>query len=57
MAELAEYIAAADPKPRLGAGYRLPLIYAGNVDAPRDRPADVGKQDGSLNCREPQANT
>ena len=33
VAELAEYIAAADPKPRLGAGYRLPLIYAGNVDA------------------------
>ncbi len=31
--ELAEYIAAADPKPRLGLGYRLPLIYAGNVNA------------------------
>ena len=31
--ELAELIAAADPKPRLGLGYRLPVIYAGNVDA------------------------
>lgn len=31
--ELAQIISAADPKPRLGAGYKLPLIYAGNVDA------------------------
>jgi uncharacterized protein (TIGR01319 family) len=31
--ELAELISAADPKPRLGTGYRLPVIYAGNVDA------------------------
>ncbi len=31
--ELAQYIAAADPKPRLGIGYRLPILYAGNVDA------------------------
>ena len=31
--ELAEYIAAANPKPRLGLGYSLPLIYAGNVKA------------------------
>jgi len=34
--ELAEYIAAADPRPRLGIGYQLPIIYAGNKDA-RDR--------------------
>jgi len=27
---IAELIRAANPKPRLGAGYRLPLIYAGN---------------------------
>ncbi len=33
VAELAELIAAADPKARLGAGYELPVIYAGNVDA------------------------
>jgi len=31
--ELAELISAADPKPRLGHGYNLPVIYAGNVDA------------------------
>ena len=31
--EVAEYIAAADPKPRLGIGYKLPVIYAGNQDA------------------------
>jgi len=30
---LAEIIAAADPKPRLGANYQLPVIYAGNKDA------------------------
>jgi len=29
---LAEIIAAADPKPRLGADYQLPVIYAGNKD-------------------------
>ncbi|MEW6297632.1 MAG: glutamate mutase L [Thermodesulfobacteriota bacterium] len=33
VAEIAEYIAAADPKPRLGIGYRLPVIYAGNREA------------------------
>jgi uncharacterized protein (TIGR01319 family) len=31
--ELAEFILAADPKPRLGIGYRLPVIYAGNREA------------------------
>ena len=31
--ELAEIIAAADPKPRLGSEYKLPVIYAGNKDA------------------------
>lgn len=31
--EIAELISAADPKPRLGTGYRLPIIYAGNKDA------------------------
>lgn len=30
IAELAEIISAADPRPRLGIGYKLPLIYAGN---------------------------
>ena len=30
--EMAEYIAAAEPRPRLGMSYKLPLIYAGNKD-------------------------
>jgi len=30
---LAECIAAADPKPRFGIGYKLPVIYAGNISA------------------------
>jgi len=38
--EMAEYIAAADPRPRLGMSYRLPLIYAGNKDA-RDRVKEI----------------
>jgi uncharacterized protein (TIGR01319 family) len=33
VAEMAELLAAADPKARLGAGYELPVIYAGNKDA------------------------
>ena len=31
--ELAEFIAAADPKPRFGTGFQLPVIFAGNRDA------------------------
>lgn len=31
--ELAEQIAAAQPRPRLGRGFRLPVIYAGNREA------------------------
>ena len=31
--ELAEYIAAANPKPRLGHSFQLPVIYAGNREA------------------------
>jgi len=30
--ELAELIKAAEPKPRLGVSYKLPIVYAGNVD-------------------------
>ncbi|MCU0610773.1 MAG: glutamate mutase L [Candidatus Eisenbacteria bacterium] len=33
VAELAEIISAADPKPRLGHGFKLPVIYAGNKNA------------------------
>ena len=31
--ELAEYISAANPKPRLGMSFQLPVIYAGNKEA------------------------
>jgi uncharacterized protein (TIGR01319 family) len=31
--ELAEIIAAADPKARLGSAYQMPVIYAGNKEA------------------------
>ncbi len=34
--ELAELIRAADPKPRFGVTYKLPVIYAGNKDARED---------------------
>jgi len=33
VAELAELVAAADPKPRLGAGFQLPVVFAGNKEA------------------------
>lgn len=31
--QMAEVVAAADPRPRLGLSYKLPVIYAGNKDA------------------------
>ncbi len=31
--EIAELISAADPRPRLGSSYKLPVIYAGNKNA------------------------
>jgi len=31
--EMAEQIAAADPRPRLGISYQLPIIFSGNVEA------------------------
>ena len=33
VAEMAEILLAADPKARLGAGYQLPVVYAGNRNA------------------------
>ncbi|MDQ7793513.1 MAG: glutamate mutase L [bacterium] len=33
VAQVAELIAAARPRPRLGSSFRLPVIYAGNVKA------------------------
>jgi uncharacterized protein (TIGR01319 family) len=40
VAELAELIAAAEPKPRLGIGFKLPIIFAGNKNA-RDHVAKI----------------
>ena len=40
LAELAATLLAADTKPRFGIGYKLPVIYAGNVDA-RDAVKEV----------------
>ncbi|MFH1700975.1 MAG: glutamate mutase L [Candidatus Zixiibacteriota bacterium] len=48
VAEIAELIAAADPKPRLGSGYKLPVIFAGNIEARKavketlDKKVDLG---------------
>ena len=33
LTEMAEMLRSADPKPRLGLGLKLPVIYAGNVEA------------------------
>ena len=33
LVEIAEMLRSADPKPRLGIGLKLPVIYAGNVEA------------------------
>jgi uncharacterized protein (TIGR01319 family) len=38
--ELAEFIRAADPRPRFGSDFKLPVIYAGNKDA-RDQVAGI----------------
>lgn len=42
--ELAEIIKAADPKPRFGVGYKLPVIYAGNKDAREIVGKELGEQ-------------
>jgi uncharacterized protein (TIGR01319 family) len=42
--ELAQLIAAADPKARLGAGYELPVIYAGNRDARPEIEEELGRK-------------
>lgn len=51
IAELAEVIGAADPKPRLGMTYQLPVIYAGNKDA-RDVVKDILAEKTSLDITE-----
>ncbi len=42
--ELAEIIKAADPKPRFGVGYKLPVIYAGNKDAAGEVAKELGEK-------------
>lgn len=42
--ELAEFIAAADPRPRLGHTYTLPVIYAGNTAAQENIRNVLGKK-------------
>lgn len=42
--EIAEYMAAADPRPRLGIGYQLPVVYAGNKDARPQVQAILGEK-------------
>lgn len=42
--EIAEYMAAADPRPRLGIGYQLPVIYAGNKEARPQVQAILGEK-------------
>ncbi len=41
--ELAEILAAANPQPRLGQDYKLPVIYAGNKKATLDIKKTLGK--------------
>ncbi len=45
--ELAEFIGAANPRPRLGMTFKLPVIYAGNKDA-RDSVNNVLKDKTAL---------
>lgn len=49
--ELAEYIAAANPKPRLGMTFRLPVIYAGNKYA-REKVKEILNGKTSLHITE-----
>lgn len=54
VADLAELIAAASPKARLGIGYELPVLYAGNTkarDLVKDRLSDKVALDITDNLR------
>jgi uncharacterized protein (TIGR01319 family) len=42
--EIAELVAAAEPKARLGVGYELPIVYAGNIDARTPISKTLGQQ-------------
>ncbi len=49
--ELAEYIAAANPKPRLGMSFLLPIVYAGNKDV-RQKITEILEKKTSLHITE-----
>jgi len=52
--ELAEILAAANPKPRLGQNYKLPVIYAGNkkaVDKIKETLGEITDLDVTENIR------
>ena len=49
--ELAEYISAANPKPRLGMTFQLPVIFAGNKDA-REKIKEILDKKTSLHITE-----
>ncbi len=49
--ELAEYISAANPKPRLGMTFQLPVIYAGNKDV-REKIKEILGEKTSLHITE-----
>ena len=42
--ELAEILKAANPQPRLGSDYKLPVIYAGNNKASNEIKKTIGEQ-------------
>ena len=42
--ELAEILNAANPQPRLGSDYKLPVIYAGNIKASDEISKTLGEQ-------------
>ncbi len=44
VAEIAEMVAAAAPKPRLGIGFKIPIIFAGNKDARGQVEQILGKE-------------
>ena len=48
--ELAEFIGAADPKPRFGTGFQLPVIYAGNRDAQEEVNRVLGEKTALTLC-------
>ncbi len=48
---MAELIKSADPKPRLGSMYKLPIVYAGNIDAVDNIEGILGEE-FALSCIE-----